>query len=121
MSLYSLEGASGRTYDYVQLNQRTRAAIPMGGGNFLFARPLDNGLEIICAGETESIWSVFVSPTLWQTAKSKHGATLVYVHLNPDHVERLRESADLVKKYRPPMNVDAPKEAEASAAGAPVV
>jgi hypothetical protein len=120
MSLYSLEGASGRTYDYVLLNQRTRAAIPMGGGNFLFARPLGNGLEIICAGETESIWSIFVSPVLWEAAKNKHGATLAYVHLNPDHAERLVESADLVKKYRPPMNVKDSAEAQASDCGAPV-
>jgi hypothetical protein len=120
MSLYSLEGASGRCYDYIQLNQRTRAAIPMGGGNFLFARPLGNGLEIICAGETESIWNVFVSTSLWETAKNKHGATLAYVHLHPDHGERQREAADLINKYRPPMNVERAADAETSVSDVPV-
>ena len=121
MSLYSLEGASGRCYDYVLLNQKTRAGIPMGGGNFLFARPLGNGLEIICAGETESIWNVFVSTALWETAKNKHGATLAYVHLNPDHSGRLIETADLVNKYRPPMNVECSTEAETPKCGTAVV
>jgi hypothetical protein len=120
MSLYSLEGASGRCYDYILLNHRTRAGIPMGGGIFLFARPMGNGLEIICAGETESIWSVFVSPALWQTAKNKHGATLAYVHFNPDHDERQREAADLIAKYRPPMNVERPAEAEKPVCDTPV-
>jgi hypothetical protein len=120
MSLYSLEGASGRCYDYILLNQRTRAAIPMGGGNFLFARPLGNGLEIICAGETESIWNVFVSTALWETAKNKHGATLAYVHLNPDRGERQREAADLIGKYRPPMNVERAADAETPACETPV-
>jgi hypothetical protein len=72
----------------------------------VFARPSGSGLEIVCAGETDSIWNVFVSTALWESAKNLHGATVAYIHLNPDQNARAMESADLVAKHQPPMNVD---------------
>jgi hypothetical protein len=110
MTLCSFEGASGSHYDYALLNHKVRSAFPMGGGNYLFARPLGAGLEVICAGETQNIWNVFVSTALWETAKRKHGATVFYIHMNPDQEARALESADLVRKYLPPMNVNLQEE-----------
>lgn len=106
MSLYSFEGASGRHYDYALLNQKNRQAFAMSGGNYLFTRPAGSGLEIVCAGETESIWNVFVSTALWETAKKQYGATAAYTRVNLDQRERRIESWDLVQKHRPPMNAD---------------
>lgn len=106
MTLYSFEGASGRHYDYALLNQKTRASFPMCGGNYLFARQLGNEMQIICAGETDSIWNVFVATALWETAKKTYGATAAYTHLNPDHRARQMESHDLVSKHKPPMNLE---------------
>jgi len=62
-------------------------------------------LEVVYAGETENMWSVFVSTRLWDTAKREHGATIPYIHANPDPKERRIESMDILKKYRPPMNL----------------
>ena len=112
MSLNSFQGASGRYYDYLLLNQKTRAAFPMSGGNYLFARQSGGGLKVICAGETDSIWSVFVSTTLWETAKNQHGANAAYIHLNPDRRARELENSDLVTKHQPPMNVTSAAENE---------
>jgi hypothetical protein len=106
MSLYSFQGASGRHYDYALLNQKIRAAFPMSGGNYVFARQSGIELEIICAGETDSIWNIFVSTALWETAKKTYGATAAYLHLNADRKAREMERSDLVSKYLPPMNLE---------------
>ncbi len=110
MSLFSFEGASGRHYDYMSLNLKSREGFPMGGGNYLFTRPGASGVEIVCAGETESLWIVFVSTMLWDIAKKRHGATGACVHLNPDSRARRMEWADIVMKHAPPMNVETPEE-----------
>ena len=110
MSLCSFEGASGQSYDYAVLDFRNRAAFPMGGGNYVFARLSGGVLEVLCAGETDSMWNVFVSTTLWDTAKRQFGATAPYIHPNPDQRARQIESSDIVKKYHPPMNGDLPDE-----------
>jgi hypothetical protein len=112
MTLNSFQGASGRYYDYALLNQKTRAAFPMSGGNYLFGRQSGSGFKVICAGETDSIWSVFVSTTLWETAKNKYGATAAYIHLNADRRAREMENSDLVTKHQPPMNVASPADNE---------
>ena len=102
----SFEGASSRRYDYDLLNLESRATLPLSGGNFLFTRPSGAGLEIICAGETESIWNIFVFTALWHMASTLYGATAAYIHVNADDRARQVESWDLVRKHRPAMNVD---------------
>ncbi len=106
-SLCSFEGASGRYYDYTLLDFKNRAAFPMGGGNYVFARLNGGTLEVLCAGETDSMWNLFLSP-LWDRAKKDYGATSPYIHANPNRVARELESADILMKYRPPMNEDRP-------------
>jgi len=61
MSLHSFEGASGEHYDYFSLNLKSRAAFPMGGGNYVFTRLSAKGEEIVCAGESDSLWMGIVS------------------------------------------------------------
>lgn len=106
MSLCSFQGVSGKHYDYVLLNFKNRAAFPMGGGNYLFARPANGTLEVVCAGETDNMWTFFVSTALWDVAKKEHGATSAYIRLNPDRRTRQLESLDIVNKHRPPMNMN---------------
>jgi len=72
----------------------------------LFTRQHGSTLEIVYAGETESMWMFFVSTPLWEIAKKTHGATAAYVHLNPDRHARQLEHWDLVRKHHPPMNAD---------------
>jgi hypothetical protein len=102
----SFEGASSRCYDYDLLDLENRASLPLSGGNFLFTRPSGAGLEILCAGETESIWNIFAFTALWHIASTQYGATAAYIHVNPDERVRQVESWDLVRKHRPAMNVD---------------
>jgi hypothetical protein len=106
MSLCSFEGASGRTYDYSVLDFKSRAAFPIGGGNYVFTRAANGVLEVVCAGETDSMWSIIAS-SLWDKAKKHYGATTPFIHANPDQRARQQESLDIVRKYQPPMNVDA--------------
>ena len=116
MSLCSFEGASGRYYDYSVLDFKNRAAFPIGGGNFVFTRHSGRGIEVVCVGETDSMWSFFVSTRLWQTAKREYGATTPYIHSNPDQGARKMESLDIVQKYRPPMNEEVAQEPDSSTA-----
>ena len=102
----SFEGGSSRCYDYDLLDLESRASLPLSGGNFLFTRPSGAGLEILCAGETESIWNIFVFTALWHIASTQYGATAAYIHVNADERIRQVESWDLVRKHRPAMNVD---------------
>lgn len=102
----SFEGSSGRRYAYDLLNLESRATFPLSGGNFLFTRPSSAGLEIICAGETESLWNVFVFTALWHMASTLYGATAAHIRVNADERARQVESWDLVRKHRPAMNVD---------------
>jgi hypothetical protein len=104
MSLCAFRGASGKYYDYSSLDLKNRAAFPMGGGNYVFTRLIGDALEVVCAGETDNMWSVFVSTRLWETAKKEHGATTPFIHPNPDRMARELESLDIVRMYRPPMN-----------------
>ena len=106
MSLCSFEGASGRYYDYSLLEFKNRAAFPIGGGNYVFTRLSGSTLEVICAGETDNMWNVFVSSPLWDTAKRLYGATMPYIHPNPDQRARQMESTDIARRYQPPMNAD---------------
>ena len=106
MSLCSFEGVSGKHYDYALLDFKNRAAFPIGGGNYVFTRLRGGVLEVLCAGETDSMWSIFVSTKLWEIAKKQYGATAPYIHPNPDQTARQTESSDIVQKYLPPMNFD---------------
>ncbi|HYM17955.1 MAG TPA: hypothetical protein VEU06_05280 [Micropepsaceae bacterium] len=110
MSLFSFEGASGRSYDYVSLNLKSREAFPMGGGNYVFTRPSGSDVEIVFAGEADSLWSVFVSTMLWDIAKKRHGATGACVHLNGDSRARRLERTDIINRHCPPMNMETPEE-----------
>jgi hypothetical protein len=110
MSLCSFEGESGRHYDYSQLDFKSRAAVPIGGGNYVFTRLSRGALEVVCAGETDSMWSI-VASSLWDKAKNQYGATTPYIHANPDQKARQFESVDIVRKYRPPMNEDLAQKA----------
>jgi len=107
MSLCSFAGASGRYYDYSVLDFKNRAAFMMGGGNYVFTRFSGGALEVLCAGETDSMWSVFMATTLWDKAKKEYGATTPFIHANADLVARQLESLDIMRKYYPPMNADA--------------
>jgi hypothetical protein len=102
----SFEGASSRRYEYDLLNLESRATFPLGGGNFIFTRPSGQGLEIVCAGENESLWNVFVFTALWHIASTQYGATAAHIQVNADERARQVESWDLVRKHRPVMNVD---------------
>ena len=109
MSLCSFEGASGRHYDYAPLDFKNRAAFPLGGGNYVFTRISGGQLEVLCVGETDSMWSVFVS-TVWDVAKKRFGATMPYIHPNSDQRDRQLESMDIAGRYQPPMNLEMAKE-----------
>lgn len=112
MSLCAFEGESGRHYDYRALYFKNRAAVPIGGGNYVFTRRVGGLLEVICAGETDNMWSLFTSP-LWDSAKRMYGVTTPFIRVNPDKHSRRLESEDIIRKYRPPMNEDVAHTGEA--------
>ena len=95
----AFEGAIHRAYSYQEIK---RGETPIYAGNFLFAR-MDNGVPfVIYAGEGESIRNA--CSRLWNAARVKYAATLLYARHNHSEQDRISEQADLVALHNPPMN-----------------
>jgi hypothetical protein len=95
----AFEGAMHRTYSYREIE---KGAAPLYAGNFLLAR-IQNGVPfIIYAGEGENIRGA--SGRLWNAARVKYAATLLYARHNHSEQDRVAEQADLVALHKPPMN-----------------
>lgn len=94
-------GQSGVSYRYRPIEELK--PVSPGGANYLFVRWDDGDVAaVIYAGETDSLHrTVF---TNWEEAQSAHGATHIYARLNITGAVRRAEQADIVGKYRPPLN-----------------
>jgi hypothetical protein len=102
MATLRVEGHSGGFYEYALVE--TDKVPPLYGGNFLFIRPSTVAPEIIYVGESESVYGALTETNVWNVARQIHGATLLYVHLNPDPARRKAEREDLIRRYHPAMN-----------------
>jgi hypothetical protein len=107
MAGYSFQGVSGRHYTYGLLDpQAPNRVLPISAGNFVFAKASKSNPEPVFIGETERFRTFLRQMTLWHTAQTDHRANLLYFHLSlGDEPSRKDEVLDLVKRYRPPMNV----------------
>lgn len=103
---YPFEGASGQLYQYVLIDTSSAALLPRQSGNYVFARSFGTlAPTVIYVGDARSIYGAITGEPLWNAAKRDHDANCLYVHLRNDEQARHDEQLDLVRKYRPPMNV----------------
>ncbi len=93
-------GASGVVYRY--LSVESDQGVPLGAGNFLYAREADGCPTVVYAGEAERLVSAIRAG--WDDAVSTHGATHLFARRNVGFATRAAEQADLVKGYAPVMN-----------------
>ena len=103
-----LEGALGQRYEYISVSADDLPAITRQRGNFVFARSTGGDPIVLYAGEAHCLRDAFTPSVLdlWHVAQRDHGANLLLlkIHTGSTPEERQHEVADLVEKYRPPLN-----------------
>lgn len=72
-------------------------------GNYMFVKQLPSGVIPIYIGVAEDLSTRIPHHDRWHDAKAA-GATAVMAHTNQDASARLREEADLVAYWNPPLN-----------------
>jgi hypothetical protein len=106
----SFQGKTGKWYQYASVDVDNLKALPLQGGNFVFARSTSlEGPVIIYAGEGDSLRSAFTPELqgIWQFARDTHSANMILINAyGASPAERQKELADLLEKHLPPMNVD---------------
>ncbi len=101
-----IAGKSGNRYRYTSLEQDR--LLPPAGANFIIAKPAGQGVEVLFAGETDSL-----SRATWREplaeAKSRFGDDVdVLTRLNVRSAVRREEQDDVIEEHQPPMNRDQP-------------
>lgn len=97
-----ITGKSGNRYRYTALEQD--GMLPPAGANFIIAKPAAQGVEVLFAGETDSL-----SRATWRAplteAKSRFGDDVdVLTRLNVRSAVRREEQEDVIEEHHPPMN-----------------
>jgi hypothetical protein len=97
-----IAGKSGARYRYQSLDPDRM--LPPAGANFILAKPAGAGVEILFAGETDSL-----SRAPWREplaeARSRFGDDVdVMTRLNVRSAVRRAEQDDVIEEHQPPMN-----------------
>ena len=107
--IIDLKGASGATYRFMK-SERDQILSPMGG-NFVYARDLDGGCEVVFVGEAPSLMTG--ARARWEQAVRDHGASQLFTRLNVTERVRRLEQGDILSRITPPMNIDEMAEDDA--------
>ncbi|MFN3513681.1 MAG: hypothetical protein ACK41C_11580 [Phenylobacterium sp.] len=111
-----IAGKSGTRYRYTALDQDR--LLPPAGANFILARTSGEGVEVLFAGETDSLSGATWRQPL-EEARSRFGDDVdILTRLNVRSAVRRDELEDVVEEHHPPMNArrrDEPPEVQAEA------
>ena len=99
-SQIDLRGASGAVYRY-RADDPVRPA-NAAGGVFLYVRQTPEALEVLYAGETDSLARGDFDR--WQTAVAQYGATHLFTRLHVSSAARSQELDDILGALSPVMN-----------------
>jgi hypothetical protein len=108
MASYSFEGVSGKRYTYFLVSDEIPLLLE-GPANYIFASGNAVYPVPVLIGAPEGIRrdvEGHVASGLWKVAEKVHGATLLYLHVDPKLDEKARklERRDLVFAYHPALN-----------------
>jgi len=95
-----LRGASGAVYRY-RVDNPARPA-DAAGGLFVYVRRTDDALEVLYAGETDSLARAEFEQ--WPRAVAEYGATHLMTRLHVSSAARSQELDDLIDALKPVMN-----------------
>jgi hypothetical protein len=104
-SMRAFSGLSGRTYLYTEVDPNNVGPLLLAAGNFIFGRSNGTDIDIVCIGESNSVYGTMINTTIWLQAKSQHGADLLFTHLAADPAARDAEKQDLIGQWKPPLTV----------------
>jgi hypothetical protein len=99
-------GASGKRYVYSLLPDNQEMGVPQQGGVLIFAAGTFLVPEPVYVAAVKNLRGMVQEMAVMREARESHGATLLYLHLDPhsDFESRLIEAQDLIAAYDPPMN-----------------
>lgn len=97
-----LQGASGATYRFRLVSDLEE--LPATSGNFVYLRREGAAPRVFCFGAVDSLG--FAAERREEIARA-YGPADLYVRLNVARALRDEEHADLVRRHRPPMDVQA--------------
>jgi len=102
-------GASGRLYTYVIFSAADLHNLPAQGGSYIFAVN-DAARTPVFIEATNGVRASVMRQGMaeWNVARTKHGAELVLIHVDPalTMARRQSEKEDLIACYYPPMNTN---------------
>ena len=100
-----IAGKSGNRYRYTALEEDR--VLPPAGANYVICKPGAQGVDILFAGETDSLARIEWRDQLAK-AKDVYGDDAdVLTRLNVRSAVRVAEQDDLIEEHRPPMNTEA--------------
>ena len=97
---FDLRGASGAIYRY-RVDNPARPA-NAAGGIFVYVRQTEEAVEVLYAGETDSLARAEFEQ--WPRAVAEYGATHLLTRLHVSSVARGQELDDLIGGLQPVMN-----------------
>jgi hypothetical protein len=98
--IIDVKGASGAVYRFTRF--RDGSPLSAMGGNFIYARQLPSGPQIIYAGEAQNLLTG--ARTRWAQAVREHAAEDLFTRLNISEHTRQVEHADIAAAQDLPMN-----------------
>ncbi|WP_374658170.1 hypothetical protein [Phenylobacterium sp.] len=98
-------GKSGNLYRYQALEEDR--ILPPAGANYIICKPAGKGVNILYAGETDSLARLAWRDQLAQ-ARDVYGEDAdVLTRLNVRSAVRVAEQEDVIEEHQPPMNREA--------------
>ena len=95
-------GKSGALYRYTSLDEER--ILPPAGANYVICKPAGKGVDILYAGETDSLARLAWRDVLAK-ARDVYGPEAdVLTRLNVRSAVRVAEQEDLIEEHQPPMN-----------------
>jgi len=95
-------GKSGNLYRYTALEEDR--ILPPAGANYVICKPAAKGVDILYAGETDSLARLAWRDQLARARDTYGDDADVLTRLNVRSAVRLAEQEDLIEEHQPPMN-----------------
>jgi hypothetical protein len=93
-----LRGVSGAVYRFQLIGDDSK--VPAEGGNYVYARIVDNAFSLVYCGVTDTLHDAKQN---WSKAADEYGANALFVRRNITRSQREREHIDIVAETPPLM------------------
>ena len=99
---FEIAGKSGSLYRYTALEEDR--ILPPAGANYVICKPAGKGVDVLYAGETDSLARLAWREQLAKARDTYGDDADVLTRLNVRSAVRLAEQDDVIEAHQPPMN-----------------